>query len=84
MHFNPMELLFLVNHRKVFLKTPKVNLCFFLDNRFDIQICFFLDDDDDSGELEDETKSKKSKRALNDGEFEEVPIDQRMSENFLF
>jgi hypothetical protein len=55
-----------------------------LNNRFDIQIWFFLDDDDDSGESEDETKSKKSKRALNDGEFEEVPIDQRMSENFLF
>ncbi len=34
--------------------------------------------DDDSSESEDDTKSKKSKRALNDDEFEEVPIDQRM------
>lgn len=34
--------------------------------------------DDESSESEDEGKSKKKKRALNDDGFEEVPIDQRM------
>ena len=34
---------------------------------------------DDSSDSEEETKRKKSKRALKDDEFEEVPIDQRTS-----
>lgn len=34
--------------------------------------------DDDSSDSEDDEKPKKSKRSLNDNEFEEVPIDQRM------
>ncbi|CAF4390397.1 unnamed protein product, partial [Rotaria magnacalcarata] len=34
--------------------------------------------DNDSSESEDDAKPKKSKRPLNDNEFEEVPIDQRM------
>ncbi|CAF3257565.1 unnamed protein product [Rotaria socialis] len=34
--------------------------------------------DNDSSESEDDAKPKKSKRPLNDNEFEEVPIDQPM------
>ncbi|CAF1008840.1 unnamed protein product [Adineta steineri] len=37
-----------------------------------------VDDDDESSESEDDTRRKKKKRALNDDEFEEVPVDQPM------
>ncbi len=39
--------------------------------------------DDDTSESEDDSKRKKSKRALNDDQFEEVPIDQRMFNFYL-
>lgn len=39
--------------------------------------------EDASSDSDEEKKSKKSKRALNDDEFEEVPIDHRKSCGFL-
>ncbi len=65
-----MEYLFLVNHQKL----QKVNYLYLKQNFILIKIYL----DEDSSESEDDTKSKKSKRALNDNEFEEVPIDHRM------
>jgi len=58
-------------------KSTESKIYFFPKNNL-IELKFYLDDDDDSSQSEDDIKSKKSKRSLNDDEFEEVPIDHRM------
>lgn len=64
----------MVNQKRVFLKLHKVKSIYSRkNNRFEISL-----DDEESSESEDDVKPKKSKRPLNDNEFEEVPIDQRM------
>lgn len=52
--------------------TQSKNILFYIFNLIEMFLV------DDSSESEDDTKSKRSKRGLNDDEFEEVPIDHRM------